>query len=300
VIEQGIRLSLPVEAALREGRPVVALESTVIAHGLPYPQNLEAAQLLEEQVREAGAVPATIAVLRGVLRVGLEREDLAYLAAADSVRKVSRRDLPLVVARREDGATTVAATMWIAHRAGIQVFATGGIGGVHRGYAGDVSADLTELAGTPVVVVCSGAKEVLDLPRTLEWLETWGVPVIGYGTDELPAFYVRHSGLPVDARADTPADVARIVAAQRSLGLESGLVVAVPIPEEDALDESQMEAVIAEALAEADSRHVKGKEITPFLLSYLHEKTGGETLRANIALLRNNATVAAQIARALV
>jgi pseudouridine-5'-phosphate glycosidase len=296
---EGIQLSLPVQVALREGRPVVALESTVIAHGLPYPQNLETALALEERIRKEGAVPATIAVLHGVLRVGLERDDLEYIATADGVRKVSRRDLPLVVARREDGATTVAATMWIAHRASIRVFATGGIGGVHRGHAADVSADLAELARTPVIVVCSGVKEILDLPRTLEWLETWGVPVIGYGTDELPAFYVRHSGLPVDARADTPTDVARIVAAQRSLGLESGLVVAVPIPEEDALDESQLEAVIAEALTEAESRQTKGKEITPFLLSYLHERTGGDTLRANIALLRNNAAVAAQIARAL-
>ncbi len=294
-----LQINATVQAALRESRPVVALESTVIAHGLPYPQNLEAALAIEERVHAEGAVPATIAVLGGVLRVGLDRHDLEHLATASDVRKVSRRDLPLAVARAEDGATTVAATMWIAHRAGIRVFATGGIGGVHRGHPQDVSADLAELARTPVVVVCSGAKEILDLPRTLEWLETWGVPVVGYRSDELPAFYVRHSGLPVDVRANAPADVASIAAAQRSLGLESGLVVAVPIPEEEALDETGMEADIARALAEAEARQIKGKEITPFLLAYLHEHTQGQTLRANIALLLNNAAVAARIARAL-
>jgi len=294
-----LQINANVQAALGEGHAVVALESTVIAHGLPHPQNLEAALAIEERVRAEGAVPATIAVLGGVLHVGLDRHELEYLATAGNVRKVSRRDLPLVVARAEAGATTVAATMWIAHRAGIRVFATGGIGGVHRGHPQDVSADLAELARTPVVVVCSGAKEILDLPRTLEWLETWGVPVVGYQSNELPAFYVRHSGLPVDVRADTPADVARIAAAQRNLGLECGLVVAVPIPEEEALDESGMEANIAQALAEAEARQIKGKEITPFLLSYLHKHTQGQTLRANIALLLNNATVAARIARAL-
>ncbi|NOZ07182.1 MAG: pseudouridine-5'-phosphate glycosidase [Chloroflexi bacterium] len=294
-----LQINATVQSALREGRPVVALESTVIAHGLPYPQNLEAALAIEERVRAEGAVPATIAVLGGALRVGLDRRDLEHLATANNVRKVSRRDLPIVVAHREEGATTVAATMWIAHRAGIRVFATGGIGGVHRGHPQDVSADLAELARTPVVVVCSGAKEILDLPHTLEWLETWGVPVVGYQSDELPAFYVRHSGLPVDVRADTPADVARIAVAQRSLGLESGLVVAVPIPEEAALDESGMEANIAQALDEAKAQQIKGKEITPFLLSYLHEHTHGQTLRANIALLLNNAAVAARIAGAL-
>ncbi len=294
-----LQINANVQAALGEGHAVVALESTVIAHGLPHPQNLEAALAIEERVRAEGAVPATIAVLGGVLHVGLDRHELEYLATAGNVRKVSRRDLPLVVARAEAGATTVAATMWIAHRAGIRVFATGGIGGVHRGHPQDVSADLAELARTPVVVVCSGAKEILDLPRTLEWLETWGVPVVGYQSNELPAFYVRHSGLPVDVRADTPADVACIAAAQRNLGLECGLVVAVPIPEEEALDESGMEANIAQALAEAEARQIKGKEITPFLLSYLHKHTQGQTLRANIALLLNNATVAARIARAL-
>ncbi len=294
-----LQINPQVQTALHESRPVVALESTVIAHGLPYPQNLEAALVMEERVRNEGAVPATIAILKGVIRVGLERGDLEHLATAGAVRKVSRRDLPLVVARHEDGATTVAATMWTAHRAGIRVFATGGIGGVHRGHPEDVSADLAELARTPVVVVCSGAKAVLDLPRTMEWLETWGVPVIGFGTSELPAFYTRHSGLSVDARADTPAEVARIVAAQRSLGLESGCVVAVPIPEEDALGESQTETMIGQALAAAEARQIKGKEITPFLLSFLHDQTGGDTLRANIALLHHNAAVAARIARAL-
>jgi len=294
-----LQINANVQAAIRESRPIVALESTVIAHGLPYPQNLEAALAIEERVRAEGAVPATIAVLGGALHVGLGQRELEHLATGGDVRKVSRRDLPLVVARAEDGATTVAATMWIAHRAGIRVFATGGIGGVHRGHPQDVSADLAELARTPVVVVCSGAKEILDLPRTLEWLETWGVPVVGYQSDELPAFYVRHSGLPVDVRADTPADVASIAIAQRSLGLESGLVVAVPIPKEEALDEAGMEANIAQALAEAETRQVKGKEITPFLLAYLHEQTHGQTLQANIALLLNNAAMAAQIARAL-
>jgi len=294
-----LQINQTIQTALRDGHPVVALESTVIAHGLPYPQNLEAALAIEAHVRQEGAVPATIAVRQGVLQVGLDRGDLEYLATADNVRKVSRRDLPLVVARREDGATTVAATMWIAHRAGIRVFATGGIGGVHRGHPQDVSADLAELARTPVVVVCSGAKEILDLPCTLEWLETWGVPVIGYGTDDLPAFYVRHSGLRIDARADSPADVAHIVAAQRSLGLESGLVVAVPIPEEAALNQEDMESIITEALAGANAQQITGKEITPFLLAYLHEHSQGETLRANVALLLNNAAVAAQIARAM-
>src|SRR5688500_16824226 len=223
--ENLIQVSEEVRGALEEGRAVVALESTVISHGLPRPQNLETARRLEQAVREGGAVPATVAVLGGRLRVGLDAAQLARLAEADGVRKVSRRDLPLAVARGEDGATTVAGTLWIASRAGVKVFATGGIGGVHRGTLPDVSADLPELARTPMTVVCSGAKSVLDLPATREWLETHGVTVVGYGCDELPAFYTRRSGLPADVRADTAAEVADVVRARDQLGLEAALVV---------------------------------------------------------------------------
>jgi len=285
--------------ALAQGLPVVALESTVIAHGLPFPQNVETALRMEEIVRDEGAVPATIGIIGGVLRVGLSTSDIEHLATAADVRKVSRRDLPLVVARAEDGATTVAATMWIAHQAGIQVFATGGIGGVHRGQPFDISADLPELARTSVAVVCSGAKAILDVPLTLEWLETHGVTVLAYGADRFPAFYSRDSGLPVDARVDGPEDAAAIFQAQRVLALPAGLLIGVPVPEEAELPAELMEEAIIEALSAAELSGLRGKTLTPFLLGEVSRRTGGASLRANLALLENNARVAARIAAAL-
>lgn len=297
--EKLFQVSEEVRAALGEGRAVVALESTVISHGLPRPQNLETARRLEQAVREGGAVPATVAVLGGRLCVGLEEAQLARLAEGDGVRKVSRRDLAVAVARGEDGATTVAGTLWIASRAGLKVFATGGIGGVHRGQLPDISADLPELARTPMTVVCSGAKSVLDLPATREWLETYGVCVVGYGCDELPAFYTRRSGLPVDTRADAPEEVARVARARDALGLEPALVVTVPVPEGFEVDEQLMEESLSEALSVAATRGVTGRELTPFLLAHMSWRSGGATLRANIALLENNARVATEIAAAL-
>ncbi|MGE0554694.1 MAG: pseudouridine-5'-phosphate glycosidase [Gemmatimonadales bacterium] len=285
--------------ALASRTPLVALESTVIAHGLPWPENLELARDLERIVREAGATPATIAVLGGALRVGLTDSELERLARDDRVAKLSRRDLPVALAQRLDGATTVAATMLIAHRVGIGVMATGGIGGVHRGAPWDVSADLPELARTPVAVVSSGAKALLDLPATLEWLETAGVPVIGYGTDELPAFYSSSSALPLRARADTPEAAARIVRAGRALGGMGGPLIAVPCPAEEALPNALIEAAIEGALAAAAERGVVGAESTPFLLARIAEATGGRARAANLALLRRNASVAARIAVAL-
>lgn len=297
--ENLFQVSEEVRAALDEGRAVVALESTVISHGLPRPQNLETARRLEQAVREGGAVPATVAVLGGRLCVGLEEAQLARLAEGEGVRKVSRRDLALVVARREDGATTVAGTLWIASRAGLKVFATGGIGGVHRGQLTDISADLPELARTPMTVVCSGAKSVLDLPATREWLETHGICVVGYGCDELPAFYTRRSGLPIDARADTGEEVAAVARARDALGLEAALVVTVPVPDGFEVDEQVMEESLSEALSVAAARGVTGRALTPFLLAHMSWRSGGATLRANIALLENNARVAADISVAL-
>ena len=286
----------------------VALESTVISHGLPYPHNLRLALRLEEIVREGGAEPATVGIIAGEIIVGLSHAQIEHLATAQGVRKVSRRDLPIVVARKLDGATTVATTAWAAHRAGIQVFATGGIGGVHRStlhppisnlLSTDISADLPELAQTPIIVVCAGAKAILDLPATLEWLETHGVTVVGYGTDCFPAFYNRSSGLPVDVRADTPEEVAALFRAQRALGLPCGMLVAVPVPEEYELSTDQMEAAITQALGEAEAQGIKGKALTPFLLARISALTGEASLRANLALLENNARVAAEIAVAL-
>ncbi len=285
-----------VAEALAAGRPVVALESTLITHGLPYPVNEEIALDLERIVRAGGAVPATIAVLRGVIHVGLQAEEIGRLATAQGVRKCSRRDLAIALARGEDGATTVAATMMVAHAAGIGVFATGGIGGVHRGHPFDVSADLEELGRTPVAVVCAGAKAILDLPLTLEVLETRGVPVIGYGTDDFPAFYTRRSGLPVDVRCDTPAEVAALLRTRSALGLDAGVLIAVPVPEADALPQEVAEQAIAEALAEAERAGVRGKAVTPFLLARVSERTGTRSRAANLALLRQNAAVAAAIA----
>jgi pseudouridine-5'-phosphate glycosidase len=294
-----IHVSEEVRAALDEGRAVVALESTVISHGLPRPQNLETARRLEQTVREGGAVPATVAVLGGRLCVGLEEAQLTRLSEGEGVRKVSRRDLAVAVARGEDGATTDAGTLWMASRAGVKVFATGGIGGVHRGQLPDISADLPELARTPMTVVCSGAKSVLDLPATREWLETHGICVVGYGCDELPAFYTRRSGLPVDARADTGAEVARVARARDALGLEAALVVTVPVPEGFEVDEQVMDVSLSEALSVAAARGVTGRELTPFLLAHMSWRSDGATLRANIALLENNAHVAAEIAVAI-
>jgi pseudouridine-5'-phosphate glycosidase len=297
--KNAIQILPEVQTALNANRPVVALESTLITHGLPQPVNLEVARKLEVVVRESGAIPATIAVLSGVIQVGLKPASLEYLAQASNVRKVSRRDLPIVVAHKGDGATTVAATMWIAERAGIQVFATGGIGGVHRGQPFDVSADLPELARTPVAVVCAGAKAILDLSLTLEWLETHGVPVIGYQTDEFPAFYSRRSGLPVDVRADTVEEAADIIAAKWQMGLEGGVVVGVPLPADLELRADVVESAIQAALRAAEAEGIRGKALTPFLLDRVSQLTGGESQRANIALLENNARVAAELARAL-
>jgi pseudouridine-5'-phosphate glycosidase len=283
----------------KTSRPPVALESTVIAHGLPYPHNLALAQEMEQIIRTGGAEPRTIGIIGGELVAGLNGDQLHHLATAPGVRKVSRRDLPIVRAQKLDGATTVATTMWVAHRFGIEVFATGGIGGVHRGGSMDISADLQELAQTPVIVVCAGAKAILDLPATLEYLETFGVTVVGYGTDEFPAFYSRRSGLPVDVRCDTPQEVAALWRAKRELGLPGGLLVAVPAPVADEIPAAEIEPLIEQAVAEATTRQIRSAEVTPFLLTHLNQLSGERSLRANLALLKNNASAAAEIAVAL-
>jgi pseudouridine-5'-phosphate glycosidase len=288
-----------VRKALQAGRPVVALESTLISHGLPYPTNLSVAREMEAQIRAEGATPATIAVLDGRVHVGLESAQLERLAQGREVRKVSRRDLPLVVGLGLDGGTTVSATMYVAHQVGIELFATGGIGGVHRGHPFDVSADLTELGRTPVTVVCAGAKAILDLPLTREVLETQGVPVVGYGSDAMAAFYSRSSGLPADVRADSPQQVARIIRARRELGLQNGILVTVPVPAADEISPDEIEAAIVQATAEAEGRAITGAALTPFVLARLAELTQGRSVRTNISLLRNNARVAARIALAL-
>ncbi len=295
----GLRVEPEVTQALATGRPVVALESALVTHGFAPPVNLDIARQMEAAVREEGALPVTIAVLEGEARVGLSDEEMVLLASDRAARKVSLRDLPLVLAQRASGGTTVAATMHLAHRAGIRVFATGGIGGIHRGHPEDVSADLPALASIPIVVVCAGAKSILDLPRTLEYLETHGVPVIGYGTDEFPAFYSRHSGLGVDAWVETPEQAARMARARAELGLAAALLVCVPVPASDELPAGEAEAAIARAVEEAEAADVSGKALTPFLLSRLVELTGGRARRANEALLLNNGRVAARIARAL-
>jgi pseudouridine-5'-phosphate glycosidase len=290
-----------VAEAAAAGRPVVALESTIISHGMPFPRNVETALAVENAVREAGAVPATIAILNGRPRVGLNLQEIRQLGKSGSdVIKCSRRDLPFVVAQKNDGATTVAATMIIAAMAGIRVFATGGIGGVHRGVEEtlDISADLEELARTNVAVVCAGIKSVLDIGRTLEYLETHGVPVVGYKTDTLPAFYARESDFGVDYRADTAADVAEALRAKWGMGLKGGMVVAVPVPAEHALDRKEIDAVINEAIVEMQNQGITGKHTTPFLLARIAERTGGRSLDANIQLVINNARVAAAIAAA--
>lgn len=300
--DRWLRVSEEVADALSDGRPVVALESTVISHGLPYPDNIATAHALQAEVRAHGAVPATIAVLEGHIRVGVSADEIDRLGTGhEPVTKLSRRDLPLVLASGGLGATTVATTMIAAHRAGIRVFATGGIGGVHREAQRtfDISADLAELARTSVAVVCSGAKSILDLALTLEVLETLGVPVLGYGTDRFPAFYTRSSAHGVDARVDSPAEVARICGHKWGLGLDGGVLIANPVPADFALPAEQVERALATALDEARERGITGKAVTPFLLARVSEQTDGESLRANIALLRSNAALAAQIARAL-
>ncbi len=288
-----------VAAALVANKPVVALESTVITHGLPRPVNLELARHMQSEVASAGAQPATIALLRGTIHVGLTHKALETIALAPDAQKISRRDIGIARAKKITGGTTVAATMYIAHAAGIRIFATGGIGGVHRGETGDVSADLPELARTPVAVVCSGAKSILDLPRTLEWLETAGVPVVGWCTDEYPAFFSRSSGLPVTVRVDTPNEAAKILRTHWEMGMESGVLICVPCPEDDAVPNEITEEALARALQEADEKGIRGKEVTPFLLTRVSALSSGATLRANLALLRNNARVGAEIAKAL-
>ena len=297
-----LQISPKVQKALDEGRPVIALESTIISHGMPYPQNVETALLCERTARENGAEPATIAVIGGKLCAGLTEEQIEYLGkAGTSVAKASRRDLPVLVARGADGATTVAATMIIAAMAGIRVFATGGVGGVHRGAETtmDISADMDELANTPVAVVCAGAKSILDLGLTLEYLETKGVPVVGFGTDELPAFYTRESGFSVDYRMDKPEEVAAAIRAQREMGYQGGMLITNPIPEEYSMDKSRIDAAIEQALREADEQGVKGKKITPFLLARIKDLTGGDSLASNIQLVLNNVRLGAQVAVAL-
>ena len=295
-------ISPEVAEALNSGKPVVALESTIISHGMPYPRNVETALLVEQTIRENGAVPATIAIIGGRLKAGLSKDEIEYLGKSGrNVAKTSRRDIAALVARKADGATTVTTTMMIAHMAGISIFATGGIGGVHRGaeVTMDISADLEELGNTPVMVVCAGAKSILDLGLTLEYLETKGVPVIGYGTDELPAFYTRRSGFGVDYRVDTPAQLAAMFKAQQELGMKGGMLVTNPIPEQYAMDKEVIDAAIDQAVKESKEQGIHGKETTPFLLARVVELTGGDSLESNIQLVLNNAIVASKTAAEL-
>ncbi len=288
-----------VAKALEEGTPVVALESTIIAHGMPYPKNVETAIKVEEVIREGGAVPATIAIINGRIKIGLTEEEIEYLGTADNVLKVSRRDFPLVIAKKLNGATTVAGTMIAANMAGIKIFVTGGIGGVHRG-AGesfDISADLEELKMTDVAVVCAGVKSILDIGATLEYLETAGVPVVTFGADEFPAFYSRRSGFDAECRIDDPKEIAEMIRAKEALGLRGGMLIACPVPEEDEIPYEKMDIVIKEALEECDKQGVKGKRITPFLLSKVKDLTEGSSLEANIKLVLNNARIGAAIAK---
>lgn len=288
-----------VAKALEEGTPVVALESTIIAHGMPYPRNVETAIAVEDVIRAEGVMPATIAIINGRIKIGLTKEEIEYLGTADNVLKVSRRDFPLVIAKKMNGATTVAGTMIAAHMAGIKLFVTGGIGGVHRG-AGesfDISADLEELKTTEVAVVCAGVKSILDIGATLEYLETSGVPVITYGTEEFPAFYSRKSGFKSECRLDDPKDIADLINAKAALGLRGGMLIACPIPEEEEIPYEKMDVVIKEALKECEEQGVKGKRITPFLLSKVKDLTEGSSLKANIKLVLNNARIGAKIAR---
>jgi len=291
-----------VRKALKDGRPVVALESTLISHGFPYPENLKVAGEMEEIIRGCGVMPATIAIIKGKMKVGLTRSEMEFMATSEDILKASKRDLAVIIAKGLNGATTVAATMIVAERAGIKVFATGGIGGVHRGAEKtfDISADLQELARTPVAVVCSGAKSILDLPLTKEYLETMGVPVIGFGSKELPAFYCRESGMKVDYVVNNEVEAAKIIRAMQDLGLGGGIIIANPIPEEYALSMEYMNEMIEEAIESAEKEGIKGKKLTPYLLNKIKELTGGKSLKANIELVKNNARVAAKIARELI
>ena len=301
-LHEYLKISPAVQKALDEGRPVLALESTIISHGMPYPQNLETARLCEAEARKHGVEPATVAIIHGKLCAGLTDEELEYLAkAGPKVAKASRRDLPILAARGADGATTVAATMIVAAMAGIRVFATGGIGGVHRGaeVTMDISADLEELARTPGAVVCAGAKSILDLGLTLEYLETKGVPVLGYRTETLPAFYTDESDFKVDYRMDSPEEIAAAVTAQRDMGYPGGMLITNPIPHQYAMPKDVIDAAINQALAEAKEQGVKGKATTPFLLARVCELTGGESLKSNITLVLNNVALGAQIAAAM-
>ena len=298
MLTTNLDINKEVKDALDAGRPVVALESTIISHGMPYPKNVETAFNVEKIIRDNGAVPATIAIIQGRLKVGLTKAEIEYLGQSKAVIKTSRRDIPFIVAKKLDGATTVATTMIIANLAGIKVFATGGIGGVHRGAekSFDISADLQELAQTNVAVVCAGAKAILDLGLTLEYLETHGVPVVGFGTNELPAFYTRKSGFKVDYRVDNTEELAVAVKAKWDLGLKGGIVIANPIPEQYEMDYDVITRAINEAIREAEIKGIKGKESTPYLLAKVNEITGGKSLEANIQLVYNNARVGAQLA----
>jgi pseudouridine-5'-phosphate glycosidase len=294
-----INFNEEIAGALHFERPIVALESTVISHGLPHPRNLDTAVRLEQLVRAGGAIPATIAMFNGEIYAGLSPEQIEFLANDKNIRKLSRRDLAIGVARKLNGATTVSTTTLIAHQAGFHVFATGGIGGVHRGYGADISADLPELARTPIIVVCSGAKAILDLPATREWLETNGVAVLGWKCDSMPAFYSATSDLEIDERVDSALEVSMIADARRELGLNTAMLVTVPVPAEYEIESAEVESLIEAALSAAETQGVFGKKLTPFLLNELSQKSGGKTLAANVALLENNARVAAEIAVAL-
>lgn len=293
-----IDLSKEVKEAMEEGKPVVALESTIISHGMPYPENIETAKTLENIIRGHGAIPATIAIINGRIKIGLSEEELEFMGTSREILKASRRDLPAVLAKGLNAATTVSATMICANLAGIKVFVTGGIGGVHRGaeQTFDISADLQELANTDVAVICAGAKAILDLPRTLEYLETFGVPVVGFKTWEFPAFYTRESGLKVDYKVDDEKEAAKIIKTKWDLDLKGGILIANPIPEEYALDKAYIDKAIEDALYEAEKRNIKGKEITPFLLDKIKDLTQGESLKANIELVKNNTYVGTKIA----
>ncbi len=296
-----LHFSEAVRQALDAHKPVVALESTIISHGMPYPENIETAQAVENIIIQAGAVPATIAIIEGMITIGLTDEQLKFLAVETHIVKASRRDLPVILTKKLHASTTVAATMICARLAGIKVFVTGGIGGVHRGaeHSFDISADLQELATTNVAVVSAGVKAILDLPLTMEYLETQGVPVLGYQTDEFPAFYTRTSGIPVNYRVDSPFEIAQILRTKWDLGLNGGVIIGNPIPEEFSMNPEKMHTAIEAALKQADERDIKGKAVTPFLLESIKELTGGESLNANIALIKNNALLGAKIAREL-
>lgn len=293
-----IRLNREVEDALKAGGPVVALESTIITHGMPFPANLETAQAVEAVVRENGAVPATIALIDGDLRAGLDAAELEALAQSKDAVKASSRDLAAVMVRKGTAGTTVSATMRIAALAGIPIFATGGVGGVHRGaeQTFDISADLTELGQTGTTVICAGVKSILDIPKTLEYLETQRVPVIAYRTEDFPAFFTRKSGLKADHRLDSADDIAKAMALHEAMGSQTGILIANPVPEADALTDAFITGTINDAVAEADAKGIARKEVTPFLLARINELSKGESLRANIALIKNNAALAAQIA----